>query len=493
MRRGWDGPDAALVALLGLALALRLAAAFALPNIVHPDEIFQTLEPAHRLWTGWGLVTWEWRAGIRSWLFPGFLAGMMTGLGALGASWPVVLGAIVVVLAIVSLAVVAVGYRVGRETFGPRGALIVGWLCAVWPDLVYFAPKTLTEVVAAHTLIVATWLANAPALAPVRGGQARGYVGLGLLLGLTFCLRFHLAPALLIVAIWACRMDVRRRWLPVVAGGLAVLAVSGALDWLTLGSPSQSIWKNIAINLFEGRSQDFGVSHAGAYVVWMSTAWGPAAWLVLIAFVFGARSAPLFALVAGSIWLVHSAIPHKEVRFLFPATPCIIIVAGVGCARLLEWWGKTWPFPRSRAATAGVLAVWTAAAASAATGPDYRGMWVGRAPELAAEAALRNAGDLCGVALAGLNWFDTGGYTHLHRPVFLYLYDQPYDERPDKRRLGDAEFSSFNYLIAPPDIARPPGYAQLGCEGEVCVYRRPGGCTPSERDEANRAIEALDP
>lgn len=35
-----------------------------------PDEHWQSLEVAHRLVFGYGHQTWEWTAGIRSWLFP---------------------------------------------------------------------------------------------------------------------------------------------------------------------------------------------------------------------------------------------------------------------------------------------------------------------------------------------------------------------------------------------------------------------------------------
>jgi hypothetical protein len=56
----------ALCALLLLAAAVRLPLAF-WPNIVHVDELYQYLEPAWRLLGHQGVVTWEWRDGIRSW------------------------------------------------------------------------------------------------------------------------------------------------------------------------------------------------------------------------------------------------------------------------------------------------------------------------------------------------------------------------------------------------------------------------------------------
>lgn len=46
----------ALAAFFAVGFLLRLYAAH-FPNIIHPDAIFQTLEPAHRLAYGYGLTT----------------------------------------------------------------------------------------------------------------------------------------------------------------------------------------------------------------------------------------------------------------------------------------------------------------------------------------------------------------------------------------------------------------------------------------------------
>src|SRR6516164_9745462 len=66
-----------LVSILLIALLLRVAVAIHFPSIEYADEIYNTLEPAHRLAYGYGIVDWEWRRGARSWVFPAFLAGVM--------------------------------------------------------------------------------------------------------------------------------------------------------------------------------------------------------------------------------------------------------------------------------------------------------------------------------------------------------------------------------------------------------------------------------
>src|SRR5690349_15646977 len=68
-----------LAALLSLAAAIRLPLAF-WPNVIHPDEIFQYLEPAWRILGHDGIVSWEWHYGMRSWLLPSLMA-LPAGLG----------------------------------------------------------------------------------------------------------------------------------------------------------------------------------------------------------------------------------------------------------------------------------------------------------------------------------------------------------------------------------------------------------------------------
>ena len=68
---------AAGAAVFVAAFAARLLPVFVFPGINHPDEVFQTVEQAHRLVFGTGLVPWEFVYGTRSWVLPGTLAGLM--------------------------------------------------------------------------------------------------------------------------------------------------------------------------------------------------------------------------------------------------------------------------------------------------------------------------------------------------------------------------------------------------------------------------------
>src|SRR5437867_11717627 len=74
----WMSADViAGTSVFALGLAVRLLPVFVFPGINHQDEIFQTVEQAHRLVFGSGIVPWEFVYGTRSWVLPGALAGLM--------------------------------------------------------------------------------------------------------------------------------------------------------------------------------------------------------------------------------------------------------------------------------------------------------------------------------------------------------------------------------------------------------------------------------
>jgi hypothetical protein len=487
-----------LAAILVAGLTLRVCLAIAFPNIYHPDEVFQTLEPAHRLVTGWGIVTWEWRVGIRSWLLPGILAGLMKLAGGRDADPHSYLTLITIVFSLTSLSIVAVAAAAGRRIAGITGLAIAGAVSASWYDLVYFGPKTLYEAVAANTLIIAVYLATCIATDNISITRRRWLVMLlGFLLGLTFWLRFHLAVALPFIAAWACRGKVRDLWVPLISGAMIPLIAFGITDWLTLGTPFQSVWKNVWINIVAGWSTAFGTSPVLSYVSELAGLWRWAFVPILALAYAGARRLPLFALIAAVIIGSMSIVPHKELRFIFPAIPLIIVLAGVGTAlmierlRLLLWPAGAGWLPSSLA-----ILAWLLTSAIIA----ISGSWPGLHTELhvlspyviRAETYLHQRRDMCGLGLLGVHWSGTRGYTGLHRPV------------PITEFVSSADFSdhasSVNWLLVNTDLTSTPEikallerddipkFAIARCWRQVCVLHREGACTPMSGWDINTEL-----
>jgi phosphatidylinositol glycan class B len=69
-------------------VALHLAAVVICKSYYVPDEYWQSLEVAHKMVFGYGELTWEWRKGIRSFLFPAPFAVMYKILQILGIDTP---------------------------------------------------------------------------------------------------------------------------------------------------------------------------------------------------------------------------------------------------------------------------------------------------------------------------------------------------------------------------------------------------------------------
>ncbi len=477
--------------LLAFAFALRLGAALALPSIHQADEIFQTLEPAHLLWFEYGVVSWEWRLGIRSWLLPGLLAPVIGGASALGMG-PVGYQAVVAALmSLTSLSVVAVGVGFGARAYGRAGALLLGALGAVWFECVYFAPKTLTEVMAAHVLIIGVWLIHS---APRRLGL------IGVLLGITFILRFHTAPMVFLAAIWVCGADVKARWPKLLAGAAIPLLFQALLDWATLGTPLQSVWLNFWVNVVAARSDIYGVVPFYWYPGGLFLAWGGAFPLLIGAALLGARRAPLLG------WMVlvhlgaHSLIGHKELRFLYPIMPLLIVLAGLGLCRVLaRLRGFAEAAPRVMApALVGICAV----SLIGATNPGYIGNWRSLRGGLEATDFLRGQEEICGIGVVNGPdwkgyWTPTGGYVRLHRDVPMY-------PGVDAAALN-ALAPRFNYASLPRPVGdKLAGYARQHCwdfniggtieadDPEWCVYRRPGMCAPDPAAAINPALIQAD-
>ncbi len=292
--------------MLALGFALRAGCALALPNVYWPDEIFQTLEPAHRLLFGNGIVSWEWRAGARNWLFPGFLAAVMQLTAPLGPGSTGYIAGTPCVLSALGMLPAWAAWRIARRTTSAGPALLAGWC-----ELVYFAPKALNEVTAGHLL------AAAVALVPIPGDgrSPRRALAAGFVFGLAVALRPHLGPAVLAGIVFASRTEAwNRRAASLWLGAGAAFALGGIVDAFSWGMPFQSYLRNPIENLVVGRSLVYGSEPFYAYLHGFLRVWAFGFGAIAALFLWGARRQPLPALIAGVALLVHSAIPHKQYR-----------------------------------------------------------------------------------------------------------------------------------------------------------------------------------
>lgn len=471
-----------LIAIFLIALLLRVGVAIHFPSMEWGDEIFNSLEPAHHLAYGYGIVVWEWRLGIRSWVFPGFVAGVMRATDWMGPGSAGYLRGIAIVLSLVSLTTVWFGYAWAKRASGTAAAIIAAGACATWYELVYFAPKALNDVVATNLLLPGLYLGIYGEALP----EKKRMFFAGLFCGLALSLRMYLAPAVLFAFVCFCQTNWRRRSLPTLLGLLLPIVSFGLVDAITLSYPFQSFFGLFRVVVIEGRSlANQGIGYNFAPDPWY--------WYLLV---LAIHFLPLFALAPLGVrrshflgWLAViivgtlSALPHKEYRYMYPVMPIVITLAALGFVEFVEdfnKWGKT-PLSPKAITVAGLIFCILTSALFAWRSPR----WTHSSGGLIAMDRLSQDPSVCGVGLYNLSWLYSGGYSHLHQnvPIILVLRDAELEDQAP----------GFNALVTDGSpAAQNLGFKYSGCWNGVCLYRRPGPCIVSSKyNEVNKVLREI--
>jgi hypothetical protein len=453
---------------LGLALlACALAVGFALrgglalrdDGLYWPDEIYQSLEPAHRLVHGYGLVAWEFVEGARNWAFPGLVAFALKVCDLLGLREP--RGYIPAMKLLFAALGTATGWGVFRlarvSGAGPLPAAVAGSAWALCAPALYFGPRALSETASALPVVFGLAFALAP------GADRKRRLFGASLLGLSALLR--LQNGLFCVALLGILLARGRRREALEALGVLALwaLLYGLLDAVTWGGWFHSAIVYLRFNVLEGRGAAWGVAGPGYYPrVLESALTPPLAWSLLLLWLLGARRAPGLFLAALAYGLAHTLIAHKELRFLLPALPLGFAVAALGVDAL--------PRPGPRWAALGLLGF--GAVASAGAFPQLTfgqlGAYEDSRPQASAFddagpinrllLAAHDRADLCGLKIEATHLAWTGGVTYLHRPVPLYPHTGP------PRQSG-----FYNYVIA----WAPGGGEVVAREGNLVLAKLP--------------------
>lgn len=481
----------ALAPILGVALVFRLA--MASQTIVHqPDEIWQYLEPAWGRLTGHWIVAWEFHEGIRGWLVPMLLTPFLALGHAIAPDTMLHLWVTRGVLGLLSLGVVASFFAMG-ERISRQHAIVAAWAGAVWAEIFYFAARPSGEGIALSLAVPALYLAMRLRERP----SIRLAAVLGLLLGLTFIVRFQYAPALALIGLLAVSGDPRRTLLPLAGGSLAAIALGALADAAAGAPPLLWLWRNFAINLGENRSSSFGTQPAWWFVTQIGATWHIAAVVLLPCLVAGARRFPFVAVIALVVIASHSLIPHKEYRFVILAIALGVFLAAIGSVDLWKTLTGRWRVAGRISPTMALCVLWFLLSAVVAATKPFSAYWGnGRAANVMLAKAGRVPG-ICGLALYQEPDLPMANYTYLNRPIPILLLDGP--RSPASTR---AMAPVFNVIIAPRLSAPglPASYRQVEClqqhkplqQQKFCMFVRPGTCTGTPGDfDYNTVLQRL--
>jgi hypothetical protein len=450
---------------VALAAIPRLFIAFTDHGMIWGDEIYQSLEPAHRVAFGYGITVWEFKEGARSWLFPWVLAAVMKLSAIFGAHTGLaVVGAVKTFMVLLGLAGVLAGMRLARRFGGETASWFAGILGATFPPALVFGSRAMGET-ASGTVVVLAALAIEKRAAPyawLAGALAGGAVFLRYQNGLVL-----VSLLFLLLARRRFAQALRFTTAAAVAG-----ALGGALDYLTWGRFFHSFFVYWKYNFVENVSARWGTSPWDFYFDVARSAAGPAAFAIALGLALALFRAPGLLFVAAVFVAAHCRVPHKEFRFMMPVVPLTLALSGVGLGAVLD------RFDRQRLA-ASILGVALAVALLVRTGhvtlgemgqfadsPEWRNLppwnFYGGVNRAMAEAGTRE--DLCGLTISGIAPWWMAGFSYLHRDVPLFVADSP--------------APASNYLILSKAVPIPASYASVGTFHDYHLLRRDGPCAP---------------
>ena len=471
-----------LLPVLAMAFVARAVIALSGDFVLHPDEIMQYLEPAHRLVFGNGVIYWEYFYGARSWLVPGLVAGVLKLFDIVGLGQPAwYVGGVKLVFCAISLLIPASMYFFARWHFGEtaaRVALIVG---AFWYELVGFAHKPMTEFVATALLVSLLALCVRPA-----PDRLRVVLAVAVLVVLVAAIRVQYAPlALLVLGLFFLRTGKKMQLVLAAATVFVAVGVFDAITWD--GGLFHSYIVNIRVNLALGDLRA-GESPAWQFLYWLLIAsMGLVALCVLAVLQDPRRYGLLLALIVLTL-LIHSTQSHKEYRFIFVVIPLWLLIG----ADFVVWFASRASEGRSRMSlgpTSLVLAASFAAISLAGilnALPYQARVYKAYSKETGVIGFLRNQDPIFAAYryLAGTPgvfavwqvdrpYFNSPGYYYMHRAIPFYDANTGSLIFADQEKTEvEAITASVSYIVSADPATSVPGYSVEKTFGTIRILRR---------------------
>jgi phosphatidylinositol glycan class B len=307
-----------------VALVLHLVAAVFTAGWLQYDEHWQILEFANTILgrASAADLPWEYAARARPSLQPWLVAGVESALLKLGVTNPFQL---------------ATAFRVLFSLFACGATIFVGSVVAAgrrWMlpalALAWFLPflhaRTSSENASEAAFLLGFGLLMQ------RPERDRIFLAVGACFGLAFEFRFQTGLMVGGAILWCLfiqRSSVRQ--LAGLALGLvALIAVGTVADHFFYGAWTFAPWNYLRVNLVEHRANSFGTSPWWAYLQWLPERLAPPVSLVLLVGCVGAWIRAPRSLLTWSMvpfFVVHCALAHKELRFLFPLATLSVVAA----------------------------------------------------------------------------------------------------------------------------------------------------------------------
>ena len=476
-----------------LSLLVRIYASATSIAQIFPDEIFQTLEPAHKLVFGRGITYWEFKVGARSWFLPGIIAGVYKLLDISGVRDPLHLNiGIKIFFSIFNSLAVAVVYLLFRKhSLEKKEAFLFTLPLAASYLLSYISVRTISESAALPFMVFAVYFASNH----IEKETKKDLLLAVLSAGIAYMIRFQTCIFAFGIAI-ALFLTAGKRFRTALifsSGYAAMMLLQGILDIFTWGSFAQSLLTYLDYNIIRKVSDNFSVSPWYFFLEEFAGTFHPLTYISAVLLMAAAtlkfrknRLLFLFFFPFLFFFAVHSAIAHKQPRFVFACCFALLALSSEAFAFLCRNYAKN----RKNAAV--FLSVFLLFSLDAFPHIKYAPLWnhsvtsvdnfYGRdkgvekifGGVLETEAELGRIRDLKRAYLFGIPQIWSGGYSYFHKNAPISFASKPGDVVKLLRKAVDSKQSGV-YCAFRNGTLTPEEYAgnleKISDNGDFTIYR----------------------
>lgn len=303
-----------------IAFIPRLNLAFVSMTPVACDEIMQTIEIGHKLAFGKGFSFWEWGEGLRSYILPGFLAGIYKALDFAGVKDPYILNACLkIFLAALHSLGISLIFLTLNSWLGRFRAFLYTLTVSLFYIAAFISVRTLSETIVIPFVIASIYFASEYS---IKGGWWRAILA-GVFSGVSFSFRFQtlaMAGSIGIVILALSGRKIKGFFL-FCAALAAIILIHGWVDLKTWGHFMQSFIKYFDYNFVKGGASNFGKEPWFFYFKDFNLAYPlvlSVAAVFLVIYSLAGKRELIFTLPLIFFSAIHIVTPHKESRFMFP-------------------------------------------------------------------------------------------------------------------------------------------------------------------------------
>lgn len=316
-----------------VAFLVRLVAVFFSKGFGMHDDHFLIVESSkswvlggdYNFWLPWSQNTDNPVPSGHSLFYPGFMYCFFQLLQFIGIeSLNVQMYFVRLLHALWSLLIIYYGYKITEKYTNTRTANIAGWALALYFFMPWLAVRNLVEVVCIPFLMAATWL-----YVKDENPKWGRVLWVGVLMGMAMCVRYQV---MFFIGGFGLALLIMKRWRDAIVYGFGALLSFSVIqcipDLILWHRPFAEFWEYFSYNMANSTTY-FNQPWYNYILVILGLTLPPISVFIFGGFFYEWKKWTLF-LPSFAFFLIHSAFPNKQERFILTIIPLVIVIGIIG-------------------------------------------------------------------------------------------------------------------------------------------------------------------